>query len=573
MVQASEQPAGARPRVIVIVRDPGKAGDARRPGTGAIPIGAAAAALEAATPPSKTFKKPVDDRPTGKFEEAQVAEAAPVATAAPPEAAAPPARPAIPIKEERPTERIRKEQKKREPEDERLVAAVIMLVSGGAPGPLDDFLGRTLLYRAARAALVAGAPRLVLVGNPPEELRRQLHEEAYAGFGGKPVEMRLGDPVVRDFGRGRVLVLDGAALHDAASVRKLARHEGPATAMLLSRQGGGLRVVTDGGKVKQLGVEVQGADGILSGAASVPVEHFERITRMGERAALEELGQAELLVGVHAARNYGQQFRSKEEFERARRDSFDALAASGPSGSFDDVLGRPVSRALTMWMLHRQAWTSTRVSLLAGVLALVGAFALAAAGSIDGLAGRLVALLSGLFLIGSAIFDRVDGELARLRLDEDEEARYLDFGLDHLTQAVVAMALAHHVHVTGALEAAAKRIPQLGPLLHQHEVQPVQLGFVAVLGVIILMCVLLWRGAPRPGSTGLRRLADALAGFYSSRDYFYLLTIAAAVNCVPFLGAAGVMGLFLLLSVALVHLLWLGLLALSIVAPPLPEED
>ena len=94
-----------------------------------------------------------------------------------------------------------------------------------------------------------------------------------------------------------------------------------------------------------------------------------------------------------------------------------------------------------------------------------------------------------------------------------------------------------------------------------------------MLGVIILMCVLLWRGAPRPGSTGLRRLADSLAGFYSSRDYFYLLTIAAVVNCVPFLAGAGVMGLFLLLSVALVHLLWMGLLLLSIVAPPLPDES
>jgi hypothetical protein len=572
---------GARPRVVIIVRElagaaataataPKADGVAAKPATGKLPPKTVPGSVTEKNP-----RPPIDDE-TSPAEVGEV-----VGTAVEAIDGGAQIRIEVPrsrFVEDRPTERIKKESRTREPEDDVLVAAVIPIVLGQVPSPLDDFLGRSLLFRAARAALRAGAPRLILLGELPDDVRRRVHDEAYAGFGGKPVELRSGDPVVKDFGRGRVLILDGCALHDPESVRRLGQSKGQSAALLLSDRGDGLRVRTEGGRVRQVGLDVASADGVMSGAASIPVEHFERVTRLGERAALEELVGAELLVGVAAPRNYGQQFRAKEDFEAARRDAFDSLASSGPSGSFDDLFGRPLSRRVTLGMLHRPVFTPARVSIIAGVLALVGAFALAASGVISHHGdlhfqwiSRLVAVLAGLLLVGSAILDRSDGELARLRLDTDEDARFLDFGLDHFAHAIAFMALAFQVQTTGALDQAVAKIPRLSSLLAQYHVGAPQLGLIACGGVIVLAAMLLWRGPPQPDARGLRSWGDGMANAFNSRDYFYLLTIAALLNCAPPLYSLGVMGGFLLVTTVLVQALWLLLLLFNLVAPA-PEE-
>lgn len=568
---------GARPRVVIIVRE--LSGAASTTGTAPKTDGAVAAKPATGKLPPKTVPAAVPDAIDDETSPAEVGEV--VGTAVEAIDGGAQIRIEVPrsrFVEDRPTERIKKESRTRDPEDDVLVAAVIPIVLGQVPSPLDDFLGRSLLFRAARAALRAGAPRLILLGELPDDVRRRVHDEAYAGFGGKPVELRSGDPVVKDFGRGRVLILDGCALHDPESVRRLGQSKGQSAALLLSDRGDGLRVRTEGGRVRQVGLDVASADGVMSGAASIPVEHFERVTRLGERAALEELVGAELLVGVAAPRNYGQQFRAKEDFEAARRDAFDSLASSGPSGSFDDLFGRPLSRRVTLGMLHRPVFTPARVSIIAGVLALIGAFALAASGVISHHGdphfqwiSRLVAVLAGLLLVGSAILDRSDGELARLRLDTDEDARFLDFGLDHFAHAIAFMALAFQVQTTGALDQAVAKIPRLSSLLAQYHVGAPQLGLIACGGVIVLAAMLLWRGPPQPDARGLRSWGDGMANAFNSRDYFYLLTIAALLNCAPPLYSLGVMGGFLLVTTVLVQALWLLLLLFNLVAPA-PEE-
>ncbi len=551
--------AGGRPKVVVIVA-PREAVAAAAPATPAV-------GLLAATPPEPAAPTPFDHDRGDQATDVSMPRPTP---------------PVAPVEPDRPTERIRKvKPAPRTAEDERIVAAVIPLDLGATPGPLTDFFGRTLLFRAARAALAAGAPRLILLGNLPEARQREVYEEAYRGFGGGPVEVRAGDPRLADFGRGRVLILDSAALHDPEAVRRLAGAKGGAAAMLLTRHGEGVRVRTEEGRVRDLGVDPSSADGITAGAASIPVEHFERITQQGERAALEELCATDELVGVLARRSYSQQLRSKEALAQARVLAYDPIASGGgSSGLFEDVVGKPLSRAITASLLPRAWVTPSTVSAFAGVLALIGAFLLIFAGELPAAYGGLSMVLAGLFLVGSAVLDRTDGELARLRMEEDEGARSLDFGLDHVAHMVVFAALSWAVDPPDLprgttawgrfLESAPTWL--VDPLRRYDLDDPMRVGVVALFGVVVLMCVLLWRGAPRAESSGMRRVADGLAGAFNSRDYFYLLTIAALFNLVPPLAAKGLMAYFLVGTAALVHLTWL-LIFLFTVVTPAPAED
>lgn len=555
-------PAGGRPKVVVIVAPRERAADAAAP-----------TAL-AATPPGGVVTTPsFDDDRAGPGDDATDVSS--------PRPGAGPA-PAPPVEPDRPTERIRKvKPKPRTPEDEALVAAVIPLDLGATPGPLTDLFGRTLLFRAARAALAAGAPRLILLGEVPEARHRELYEEAYQGFAGGPVEVRAGDPRLSDFGRGRVLILDGSALHDPDAVRRLASAKGHAATLLLTRQGDGTRVRTEDGRVRDVGVDPGVADGLTAGAASVPVEQFERVTQQGERAALDELSAQDLLVGLLARRSFGQQLRSREALEQARALAYDPIASGGgSSGLFEDVIGKPISRLITASLLRRPFFTPSRVSVGAGVLALVGAFLLIFSGELAPALGALAMVAAGAFLVGSAVLDRTDGELARLRMEEDEASRSLDFGLDHVAHMVVFAALAWAVdppdlqrNVTAwgrFLESAPGWL--LEPLRRYDLDDPMRVGVVALFGVVVLMCVLLWRGAPKAEARGVRRLADGLANAFNSRDYFYLLTVAALFNLVPPLAAKGLMAYFLVATAALVHLTWLLIFVFSVVSPP-PAED
>jgi hypothetical protein len=547
----------ARPKVVVIVAPREQAA-------------AAAPAKPAAAPPAEVRTPVADDvHDAGDL-------ATDVSAPAPPRATAP-----AMAEPDRPTERIRKAAKRpRTAEDDRLIAAVIPIDLTASPGPLTDFLGCTLLFRAARAALAANAPRLILLGKVPDARQRELYDEAYRGFGGRPVEVRAGDPGTADFGRGRVLILDGAALHDPAAVTRLAQSKGEATTLLLSRNGEGVRVRTEDGRIREVGVDHSSSDGVMAGAASVPVEHFEKITQLGQQAVLEELSSGDQLMGLMARRSYAQQLHSRDACAQAQVSAYDAIASGDAVGLFEDVIGKPISRAITAFMLHRPSFTPSRVSIGAGVLALVGAFLMISSGEVPPSFGALFLALAGLFLVGSAILDRTDGELARLRMDDDEEARSLDFGLDHVAHMVVFAALAWAVEPPDLTRSATawghfltSAPAWLLEPLHRYQLDdPMRLGMIAVSGVVFLMCVLLVRGAPRGESRGIRRLADGLASAFNSRDYFYLLTLAALFNLIPQLAAKGLMAYFLVGTAALVHLTWITILLLTL-ASPAPAED
>ncbi|MCA8922747.1 MAG: CDP-alcohol phosphatidyltransferase family protein [Planctomycetes bacterium] len=474
---------------------------------------------------------------------------------------------------DQPTTRIVKRRMARTAADEQLVAAVLPFDLAAVPSPLEDFLGKSLLYRAAYAAAEAGAPRLLIVGQVPQAQQAQVFDEAQRGFqagsgdaaGKSTVELLASDPTEGELGeRGRVLVLDPSALHDPESVVRLAQTRGHQTNFAVGRCGDGLMVRTREGRIVEIGPRVENADGRLVGACSVPVESFGDLFKTAERAALERLGTAEELVGILYPRTFGQQFGTTETFVRAQDLFYDRLAAANSSeGVFDGLLARPVARVFTQRFLHSPRVTPALISVVAGILALIGAFCLANTNAIPRFPG-LLGIVAGLFLIGSAVLDRVDGELARLRLDEDRNARYLDFGLDHLTHMLVLVALTWVADRQGDF--------RKGPLRDLMNDPPpaVTIGSFAVTGVIILALVLIWRGAPRPGPQPfLTRLGDLLAGSYGSRDFFYLFLIVAVAHVI--LPSAGFYGVFLLLSMALVNALWLVLLIMTVLSPRAQE--
>lgn len=460
--------------------------------------------------------------------------------------------------------------RERGPEDDELLGAVIMVDLGADPSPLTDFLGRSLLYRAARVASDVGAPRLILIGHIPPDQRDRVYDEAYRGFREGVVELSADDITERSLGRGRVLFLDGTALHDVEAVRRLVRVRGDKTALLLGQNGDGFKVALHEGKVVEIGGDVSPFDGIMVGAASIPVEDFERITRVGQRAALRALGEEGRLIGIVATETFGRQFRDEERIERAEVECFDALAASGTEGLFEDLIGRPFARLVTLKLLRTRISAGT-VSVVAGVLALLAAGLLAL-----GHAG--LALLGSVLAIASAVLDRSDGELARLRL-EDDEGRMLDFGLDHLTHALIFLGLAVGVSnpasgVGGWPETLARLPGPLRTWLEAHQVSAMTVGLVAAGGVLLLLAVSLWRGEPSPRSRGLRRLGDLVATSFGSRDAFYVLFGFAVFNAFPGMAEMGVLGFFLLLAAALVHLAWCALFLVSIPAPrpPAPAQ-
>lgn len=452
------------------------------------------------------------------------------------------------------------------PEDDRLIAAVIQIDLDSEPSPLTDFLGASLLHRATHAAAAAGAPRLILVvrSDLAEDRRRELHRLAQEGFAGGAVEVTDRDPDELTLGRGRVLALDGAALHDPEAVARLARVRGDKVALLLGPAGEGLRVRTESGVVHELGADVTPSDGMLIGALSAPSADFARLSQIGMSAAMDELRREGRLIGQVAPRTHARQFAGPKLLERARREAFEALASSGSDGLFDDLIGRPLSRGITLRLLHQDRITPAFVSAVAGVLAIAGAALLA-------VGGTLGAIVAGLLLIASAVLDRTDGELARLRLEPEQ--RSLDFFLDHVTQGLVALGLAFGVHnpapgVAGwqATLDLLRFLPEGWRSYLQANVTPLPLGFLTAGGVVLLLLVLLWRGKPQPGSRGLRKLGDALASSFGSRDYFYLLFGVALLHALwPQLG---LMGAFLLASAVAVHLCWASLGLITLLAPP-----
>jgi hypothetical protein len=448
----------------------------------------------------------------------------------------------------------------RDQSDDALAAAVIQVDAIADPNPLDDFLGRSLLFRAARVAADVGAPRLVLVGNLPASARPAFFETAYEGFRGGPVELADSDPGLRAFGRGRVLLLDCSALHDLEAVEKLVQSRGERTSLLLGQHGDGLKIQVTDDRVMDFGGDLSPYDGVLVGAACVPVEDFELLTQVGGKSALKTLMEANRLGSTLVAETPARMFRSGERLGQAQAECFGALASSGNDGLFEDLFGRPIAKQITLKLLDTPVGPSA-VSVLAGVAALLAAGLLAMGHPVAALGAAALAIIS-------AILDRSDGELARLRLEDDQ--RGLDFGLDHVAHAVLflgmAYGVAHPASGVGDWGSVVSRLPD-GLRAHVEPLTALSVGCFAAGAILLLLAVHMVRGEPSKNSTGLRKLGDKIATSFGARDYFYLLLVAAILNLLPGMAELGIMGWFLLGSTALVWVLLAVMILVTLVAP------
>ncbi|MBL4847249.1 MAG: hypothetical protein JKY65_17150 [Planctomycetes bacterium] len=470
---------------------------------------------------------------------------------------------------DQPTERFSNalRPRKRTAADDVTVGAVIQVDLQADPSPLTPFLGRTLLERAARAAEVAGAPRLLLVGGPEMgEQRAEVVAAAQNGFRGE-IEVHEEDPSPDSFGRGRLLLLDGSALQDGAALASMARVSGDKVALLLSDHGDGLRARTEGGAIVEFGTDLQPNDGALAGALACPVEDFKLMSQLGMRAALDRVSREERLVGRVVSETYGRQFRDGSRAAQAERYCYESLAGGKSDGLFDQWFGRHLSRLVTLALLTKEAISPTLVSGFAAVIGGAGGVLLAL--------GRPVwALVAGLLLVVSAILDRTDGELARLRLDD--RPRRFDFLLDHAILSFLLAALAwgldHPPDGVGGWEAAIKLLPDFavrGLSLGGQPVSATLVGVAGVAGVIALLSISTWRGPPRARATGLERFGDMLASSFGSRDYAYLVLIGGIMTLVQ--PNLGLMAFVLLGCTALVYGFASLLLVVQLIAPR-PEE-
>lgn len=451
---------------------------------------------------------------------------------------------------DQPTERFSSalRPRKRTAEDDVTVGAVIQVDLQADPSPLTPFLGRTLLERAARAAEIAGAPRLLLVGGSRlGEQRAEVIEAAQAGFRGQ-IEVHESDPPADAFGRGRLLLLDGSALQDGAALRSMTRVSGDKVALLISDHGDGLRARTEGGAIVEVGTDLQPNDGALAGALACPVEDFQLMSQLGMRAALDKVGREERLIGRVVSETHARQFRERERALQAERYCYDALAGGSSDGLFDQWFGRHLARLVTLGLLTKEKISPAFVS---GVGAVVGG----AGGVLLALGKPLLALLAGLLLVVSAILDRSDGELARLRLDD--RPRRFDFLLDHailsFVLAATAWGLDHPPPGVGGWEDALKLLPDVakkGLSLGGQPVSATLVGVAGVAAVIGLLAISAWRGPPRPEASGLERFGDLLASSFGSRDYAYLVLVGGILTLVQ--PSLGLMSFVLLGCTALV---------------------
>lgn len=451
---------------------------------------------------------------------------------------------------DQPTERFTSEMRprKRTAEDDKTVGAVIQVDLQADPSPLKPFLGRTLLERAARAAEVAGAPRLLLVGGSRlGDHRAEVVAAAQAGFRG-PIEIHESDPPEDAFGRGRLLLLDGSALQDGQALRSMTRVSGDKVALLISDHGDGLRARTEGGAIVEVGPDLQPNDGALAGALACPVEDFQLMSQLGMRAALDRVGREERLIGRVASETHGRQFRDGERAVQAERYCYDALAGGSGDGLFDQWFGRHLARLVTLGLLTKEAISPAFVS---GIGALIGG----AGGVLLALGKPFLALLAGLLLVISAILDRSDGELARLRLDD--RPRRFDFLLDHailsFVLAATAWGLDHPPPGVGGWEEALKLLPEVakkGLSLGGQPVSATLVGVAGVAAVISLLAISAWRGPPRAQASGLERFGDILASSFGSRDYAYLVLLGGILTVIQ--PGLGLMSFVLLGCTALV---------------------
>ena len=321
-------------------------------------------------------------------------------------------------------------------------------VTGGGSKALMRVGGLSLVERAVRSLLAAGIEHVVVVvgyqaGPVGAVVNRIAPGRVQAVFAeaweqGNGVSLAAAEPYVAEedlfllvtadhifgegalaplLGAGRASVLvDHAPEPDAwAEGTRVRLHEEQAVAFS-----------------KQLG-----APSIDCGAFLLPLDVFDAQRRTVARGdaslagAVTELARRRPLEAVPLPHwTWWQDVDTPEDLHRAARRLRGALTKR-TDGPISRYLNRPLSTRLSMGLAHLPLHPDV-VSLVAFLVALAGAWALAAR---SGIAGAVL-------VHAASVLDGVDGEIARLRLRTSPRGALLDWVLDRLGDAAVIGALA-----------------------------------------------------------------------------------------------------------------------------------
>ncbi len=182
-----------------------------------------------------------------------------------------------------------------------------------------------------------------------------------------------------------------------------------------------------------------------------------------------------------------------------------ALAAS--TAGTDGFMARHFDRRLSRFISRRVArtpLTPNAVTLFNVALGFAGAFLFSQSGYWAHVAGSIIFLLC-------VILDGVDGEVARLKLQETVFGRYLDI----ITDNIVHVALFVGIGLGVARQTGDER-------------------YLYVLGVLLggfAFCAIAVGRAFRAGASGIRsETLDKLTGLLANRDFAYLLVLFALLD-------------------------------------------
>lgn len=204
----------------------------------------------------------------------------------------------------------------------------------------------------------------------------------------------------------------------------------------------------------------------------------------------------------------------------AERQLWASLRTSA-DGVVDRFFNRPVGRLLSKILVQTEV-SPNQVSICASLIGLVSACLFADARF---LAGAIV-------LQFSAIIDCVDGDLARVRLQQSEFGKWLDLVGDQVVHFSVFFGIGLGVMRTGSGTPA------------------LSLGMSAAVGVLISFAVIVRASSRAKNNSRVEKLIDAT----TNRDFSVLLLILAFV---------GKIDLFLWLAGLGVHLFWMTVLVLQ----------
>ena len=341
-------------------------------------------------------------------------------------------------------------------------SAALYLASPGDAGPaLAKLAGRPLAFRAIRAAVRVGCPRVYV----PALFRHGPLERAVAASPSARaavvwLEAGVAPPV------GPLLLLPAAALIPDDSLRALLAAPPPAV-LAASRDGGVPAVVAGATLARALWAPI---------VATRPLgDTLMRALKDEPRTTVVEGGWCERVTSS----------RGRAEAE-ARLDA----ALGSPIDTRLDVLfhrrlSRPLSRLAVRWEI-----APNRVTLLSLAVGLAAAWCFWQAGPAWALAGLALYALA-------AVLDHVDGEVARLALTESSFGAKLDVAVDTIIHALLVIVMGFTAqHAAGGGAAFT--------------------GLVAALGVVA--SALMTRTSP-PATGGIGGVLNAL----SNRDGFYAL--------------------------------------------------